>query len=148
MFKKNKNKISLFLSALLLFQLVMFNRKNVSATTSPSVSYIVTGDTTVGNTINIAINISNVSDLYGGSIDFLYDTNLLEIQGISKGNILGSDALTPLGANGKVLDGQASFAITLKGNTPGVSTSNGTLAIIKAKVLKTGRVNLNTTSNN
>ena len=149
MSKKNKNKLSLFLSVLLLFQLVIFNGNNTFAATTPTISYSINGDATVGNTIDIVVNVSNISDLYGGSIDFLYDSSLLEVQSITKGNVLGSDnILTPLGSNGKISDGQASFAITLKGNTPGVSVSNGTLAVIKAKVLKAGTVKLNTTTSN
>ncbi len=149
-FNLYKNKISLFLSALFLFQVVLFNINNiVFAATTPSVSYTVTGETKIGNTIEISVNISNVTDLYGGSIDFVYDTSLLEIQSVTKGNIFGSnEVLTPLGANGKIATGQASFAISMKGIKPGVTTNNGTLAIIKAKILKEGTVNLKTTSDN
>ncbi|MBS5951843.1 MAG: hypothetical protein KIC47_16295, partial [Clostridium sp.] len=144
-----KNKFSLFLSFLFLFQLILFNSNNTAlAATMPSVSYNVTGDTKIGNTIGIAVDISNVTDLYGGSIDFVYDTSLLEIQSVTKGNIFGSNTvLTPLGSNGKVENGQASFSVSLKGDKPGVN-SNGTLAIIKAKVLKEGTVKLNTTNSN
>jgi len=143
-----KNKFSLFLSILFLFQLIFFNKNNTAfAATTPSVSYTVTGETKVGNTIEIAVNVSNISDLYAGSIDFVYDTSLLEIQSITKGNIFDSnDVLTPIGTNGKIENGQASFAITMKGNKNGVSSDNGTLAIIKAKILKEGTINLNTTS--
>ncbi|GAA0753173.1 cohesin domain-containing protein [Clostridium sartagoforme] len=149
-FNLYKNKISLFLSILFLFQVVLFNTNNtVFAATTPSVSYTVTGETRIGNTIEIAVNISNVTDLYGGSIDFVYDTSLLEIQSVTKGNIFGSnEVLTPLGANGKIESGQASFAVSMKGIKPGVTTNNGTLAIIKAKILKEGTVNLKTTSDN
>ena len=144
-----KNKFSLFLSILFLFQLIFFNTNNTAfaATTTPSVSYTVNGEAKVGNTIEIAINISNITDLYGGSIDFLYDTSLLEIQSITKGNIFSNnEVLTPLGPNGKTENGQASFAISMKGNKDGVSSDNDTLAIIKAKILKEGTINLNTTS--
>ncbi|MGG7141907.1 cohesin domain-containing protein, partial [Clostridium nigeriense] len=145
-----KNKLSLFLSALFLIQLVLFNTNNiVFAATTPSVSYTVTGETKIGNTIEIAVNVSNISDLYAGSIDFVYDTNLLEIQSITKGNIFGNnEVLTPIGANGKIENGQASFAITMKGNKDGISSDNGTIAVIKAKILKEGTVKLNTTSSN
>ena len=147
--KNFKNKFSLFLSFLFLFQLISFNSNNTAfAATTPSVSYTVTGETKIGNTIEIAVNISNVTDLYGGSIDFVYDTSLLEIQSVAKGNIFGSNTvLTPLGSNGKVENGQSSFSISLKGDKPGVNGS-GTLAIIKAKVLKEGTVKLNTTNSN
>ena len=147
--KNFKNKFSLFLSFLFLFQLILFNSNNTAfAVTTPSISYTVTGETKIGNTIEIAVNISNVTDLYGGSIDFIYDTSLLEIQSVTKGNIFGSNTvLTPLGSNGKVENGQASFALFLNGDKSGVNGS-GTLAVIKAKVLKEGTVKLNTTNSN
>ena len=147
-----KNKFSILLSFLFLFQLILFNINNITfadtLASTPTVSYTVNGETKVGNTIEIAINVSNVNDLYGGSIDFLYDPSILEVQSINNGNVFGSNSvLTPLGANGKINNGQASFAIALKGNKSGVN-SNGTLAVIKAKVLKEGTVKLNTTSSN
>lgn len=69
--KSFKNKIALFLSALLMLQFVMLNGNDVQAALNTSISYSITGNTTVGSTIEISINASNVTDLYGGSIDFL-----------------------------------------------------------------------------
>ena len=149
--KKNsfKSKIALFLSSLFILQFVMINTNNVNATVNTSISYTVSGDTKVGSTIEIAVHASNVKDLYGGSIDFLYDPSILQVESITKGDIFGSKTvLTPLGENGQVGNGQASFAVTLKGNTSGIIETNGTIAIIKAKVLKAGTVNLNTISDN
>ncbi|MDZ5001656.1 cellulosome anchor protein, partial [Clostridium perfringens] len=96
--------------------------------------------------IEIAVNTSNVSDLYGASIDFVYDSSLIEVQSINKGSIWGT------GTNVKepvktIKNGQANLAITFTGNTQGIS-GNGTIAIIKAKVLKSGTVNLKTTNLN
>ncbi|WP_328591943.1 triple tyrosine motif-containing protein [Clostridium tertium] len=103
----------------------------------------------VGNIITIAVNVSNVTDLYGGSIDFVYDSKLIEVQSVTKGNIFASnEVLTPIGPNEKIENGQASFAISMKGNKPGINSTSGTIAIIKAKVLKEGTVKLNTTNTN
>ena len=147
-FKFCKNKLSLFLSVLFLLILCSTNNTTFAATT-PSISYTISGETKVGSTIEIAVNVSNVTDLYGGSIDFVYDTSLLEVQSISKGDIFGTTTvLTPLGSNGQINKGQASFAISISGNKPGVTKTKGTLAIIKAKILKEGTVKLNTTSSN
>ena len=149
--KKNsfKRKISLFLSVFFILQFVLVNTNNVHATVNTGISYTVSGDTKVGSTIEIAVHVSNVKDLYGGSIDFLYDPSILQVEIITKGAIFGSKTvLTPLGVNGQINNGQASFAVTLKGNTSGIIETNGTIAIIKAKVLKAGTVNLNTTSDN
>ena len=112
------------------------------------VSYTLVGNPYVGEVIDIVVNVENVTDFYGGSVDFLYDQTLIEVQSITKGDIFGAaNTLTPLGEFGKIDNGQASFAITLQGNKPGVD-SNGTLAIIKAKVLSKGTINLNTTNSN
>ena len=147
--KSLRVKIALFLSTLLIIQFIMINENNANAALNTGISYSVTGNATVGNVISIAVNVSNVNDLYGGSIDFLYDPTLLQIQSISKGNVFGGKTtLTPLGENGQVNNGKASFAITLKGNTQGVNATSGTIAIIKAKVLKAGTVKLNTTNSN
>lgn len=151
-FKFFKSKFSILLSFLFFFQLILFNTNNIAfantLTSTPSISYTVNGETNVGNTIEIVINVLNVTDLYGGSVDFLYDPSILEVQSINNGNVFGSNSvLTPLGANGKINNGQASFAISLKGDKSGVN-SNGTLAVIKAKVLKEGIVKLNTTPSN
>ena len=115
--KKLTNKIAKLLSILLMFQLIAFNAKPVFAASNTIVSYTVTGTPEIGNTIEIAVNISNVKDLYGGSIDFIYDPNVLQVESITKGN------------------------------KPGVY-ADGTIAVIKAKILKEGSVELNTTSSN
>ncbi|MBS5886845.1 cohesin domain-containing protein, partial [Clostridium sp.] len=149
-FKYYKHKLSLFFSILFLFQLILFNTNNKAfAATTPSVSYTVTGEAKVGNIITIAVNVANVTNLYAGSIDFVYDSKLIEVQSVTKGNIFGNnEVLTPIGSNGKIKNGQASFAISMKGNKPGVNSTRGTIAIIKAKVLKEGAIKLNTTNTN
>ncbi len=71
------------------------------------------------------------------------------MQSVTKGNIFASnEVLTPIGPNEKIENGQASFAISMKGNKPGINSTSGTIAIIKAKVLKEGTVKLNTTNTN
>ena len=87
MMKSFKSKIALFLSALLIFQFVMLNGNNVHASLNTGISYTVSGNANVGSIIDIAVNVTNVNDLYGGSIDFLYDSTLLQVQSITKGNV-------------------------------------------------------------
>ena len=55
MMKSFKNKIALFLSALLIFQFVMLNGNNAYAALNTGISYTVTGNTTVGNIISILL---------------------------------------------------------------------------------------------
>ena len=144
-----KTKIALLLSTLMVLQFVTFTENSVVASINTGITYSITGNTTVGSTISINVNVSNIIDLYGASIDFLYDSSLLQVQSITKDDVFGSNTtLTPLGTDGKIANGQASFAITLQGNRPGVTATSGTIAVIKAKVLKAGTVKLNTTSSN
>ncbi|MDU3351006.1 MAG: cohesin domain-containing protein [Clostridium sp.] len=127
-FKYYKHKLSLFFSILFLFQLVLFNTDNtVFAATTSSVSYTITGEAKVGNIITIAVNVANVTNLYGRSIDFVYDSNLIVVQSVTKGNIFDSnEVLTPIGSNGKIKNRQASFAISMKGNKISINlSSNG-----------------------
>ncbi|MBU3134096.1 hypothetical protein KPL40_16840 [Clostridium gasigenes] len=128
----------------MLFQLLgtSFVIANAATTTPAKVSYTINGEAKIGNTIDIAVNISNITNFYGGSVDFSYDTSLLEVQSITKGDIFGTNKVSePVKS---VSNGLASIGLTLTGTNAGVST-NGTLAIIKAKVLKEGIINIKTT---
>ncbi|MDS0525617.1 cellulosome anchor protein [Clostridium sp. SHJSY1] len=114
------------------------------AATSNQISYSVAGAPTVGNTIDIAINISSISNLYGASVDFLYDTSLIEVQSITVGNLFADKISSPTVQ--KIEGGQANLAMTLSSSSDPISGS-GTIATIKAKVLKAGTINLKTTDN-
>ncbi|MDZ5034811.1 hypothetical protein GNF81_19160, partial [Clostridium perfringens] len=128
--KKTKlRKLSLLVCLTFMFQLIVLSPKTTLAASignaSTSISYDIKGDPKVGNTIEIAVNTSNVSDLYGASIDFVYDSSLIEVQSINKGSIWGT------GTNVKepvktIKNGQANLAITFTGNTQGIS-GNGTI---------------------
>ena len=146
--KKLKNTFIFFLSLLIVFFTIISNTTNTSSTSLPSISYEVIGKAMIGNTINIAINVSNINDFYGGSIDFDYDDELLEVLSITNGDIFNdNEILTPLGVSGKINKGNASFALTLKGNATNTSR-NKTFVNIKAKVLKEGKLTLKTSASN
>lgn len=149
--KKFIKKISFLLVLTLLFTYSnthMLSLNKVFASTNCKITYDVVGNNSIGEYIDIKVNIANVQKLFGASIDFLYDPSLLEVQSISSGNLFNTNnVLTPLGANGKINNGLASFAITLKGNSSEIYSS-GTLATIRVKILKKGTINLNTISNN
>ena len=96
--KKLKNTFIFFLSLLIVFFTIISNTTNTSSTSLPSISYEVIGKAMIGNTINIAINVSNINDFYGGSIDFDYDDELLEVLSITNGDIFNdNEIITPLG---------------------------------------------------
>ena len=142
--QKKLSKFYIFLSTLFIFQVIFLSSINTSANTQTKVNYIVNGTPSVGNTIEILVNISNVENLYGGSVDFIYDTSLLKIESIEKGDLFDSRAQVPVK---KQESGQANIAITLTGNASTIS-GDGTLAVIKATILKEGTVNLKCTNNN
>lgn len=148
--KKRLKLVSQILCFLLVFQVCFFDFTTAFGATGTTVSYTINGTPQVGNTIEIVVNLSNVQNLYGASVDFLYDTSVLEVLSVEKGNILGSSTvLEPVKKIGsyETGTGQANIAFMLKGNAKGI-TANGTLAVIKAKVLKEGSLNLKTTSSN
>lgn len=108
-----------------------------------NLNYNITGDTTVGGTIEININLSSVVLLHSASIAFAYDTNLLEIESISAGDLFkDKECITDVNTtdNGKV-----SAELSLK-NTEKSITGSGSIATIKAKVLNTGSIRLKTTN--
>lgn len=141
---RNLKIISRFLCFLLVFQLCFQNPPNVYAASIPVITYTIGGNPRVGNTVDIIVNVADSQNLYGGSVDFLYDSDLIEILGIEKGNIFGANTVqVPVQLTQN--KGQASIALMLTGNKSGVTTS-GTLAVIKAKILKPGTISLTTTS--
>ena len=141
----NLKKISLMLCFTMLFQMAGLNFVKTHAAENAKLTYSIKGETKIGNTVDILVNISNISNLYGGSIDFLYDPSLLNIQSIETGSIFGSEKIqTPVK---KIANGQANLVFTLTGIKDGVK-GNGTIAVIKAKILKAGAINLKTTTKN
>ena len=144
-------RISYFLLTFsLLICMFIPSSTRTNATTLSTVSYSV--DNTyikVGQTFNIYVNDQNISDLYGASIDFKYDTSMLKILDIIKGDALVSSGKaynTVIKSTLPNTTGTVSMGISLQGNVAGSKVS-GKLFVIKATALKTGTVNLKTTEN-
>ena len=147
-FKSNQlKKLMILLLSFFTIQFFILNYEITFASNLPKVTYTIEGNTSIGSNIKVNINISNVTDLYGGSVDFLYDPTIIKINSIDAGNIFGS--LNPIKAVNIVDNnsGQSNIALTLKGDIKGVSNT-GTLAVINATVLKSGKLNIKTISNN
>ena len=143
--KKHLKIFARVLGLIMTFQCVFLNFSVVWANTGTQISYSINGASAVGNVIEILVNVSNVNNLYGGSLDLVYDNSIIEIQSVEKGSLFrDADVLIPVN---KVSNGQINLAITHKGNSAG-SSGSGTLAVIKAKVLKQGNINLKTTTDN
>ena len=111
---------------------------------SPTINFSISGKTNVGEIIEIAVDVSNSNNIYGASVDFIYDPSSIEIQGIDKGTLFSSDNVQiPVNSYG---NGSASIAVTLTGSN--TTSSNGSIAIIKAKILKEGNLKIKAISSN
>lgn len=119
-----------------------------NAAEGPAVSYSLSKTAiNSGDSFDINVNISNVSSLYGASIDFKYDPTLLEVTGISKGSIF--DTVSNVVSVDSTSSGLFSFFSILQGKVSGVTnTTSKTLFVIHAKALKGGSVSLNTIASN
>jgi N-acetylmuramoyl-L-alanine amidase len=145
-FKKYYSYAAVFLLlSALVFSGIAFR---ANAAGSAAVSYSISKSTVnVGDSFDINVNITDVSSLYGASIDFKYDSSLFTITEISEGSIFGTvNSGTPVNDTSS---GLISFYCTLQGKVPGLSsTGTQTLFIIHAKALKGGSVNLQTIATN
>ena len=102
---------------------------------TPQISYSVTGNKTVGSTITIAVNVTNGANIYGGSLDLLFDSNMLEITSAQMGSLFQKDLKAPL-INDTKTPGKTSIVVTLSGANKKLSVTNGSLVIINAKIKK------------
>ncbi|WP_228731344.1 cohesin domain-containing protein, partial [Clostridium zeae] len=144
MFKKRL--FSILLCLFVALQFVYIPAIKVQAATGPQISYTTTGDTTVGSTFNINVNLANATDVYGASVDFAYDPTLIQIVSVDKGDFWTDSNATvaPVDSTSNV----AKIGVMLTGNINGITKASGTIVTIKAKVLKAGTINLKTTSDN
>ena len=53
----------------------------------PEINYKINGNAFIGETYEINIDIKNIKNLYGFSLDFAYDHSMMEILEVSKGDI-------------------------------------------------------------
>ena len=90
----------------------------------------------VGDTVEIPVTL-NASDVYGGAVDFSFDSSVLDVTSIEAGSLIGDSQVLVK----EVKNGVASLAFTLTGNKTGIS-GNGVVATIKATAKKAGTVNL------
>lgn len=120
------------------------NIVKVKAASNPSITYTYSkSNIRPGETFDINVNISNVSDLYGASIDFKYDQTLFSIESIVSGNIWNGQVYSSSYLEDNRSSGYVSFYTSLTGDKTGVNGS-GTIFVIKAKALRTGNYTLKT----
>ncbi|TFW31037.1 cohesin domain-containing protein [Massilia horti] len=122
--------------------LLCFACTQVSA--SPTLSTVATpSPAVVGSMVDLAVMISDISDLYTYQFSLTFDPNLLRVSSITEGGFLAT-AGTTFGDTGEIdnATGTISFVFnTLIGALPGAS-GNGNLAHIIFETLGTGSAQL------
>ena len=132
--KKIIKNISKLLLVLFSFTMIGANGMTSASAAGATVSYKLSNTTVkVGDTVTIDVNVANASDLYGASFDFTYDKTLLQVTGITDGNLFSN---TPV--NNYLTQGKIEFAATNTGSK--ASITGGKVLTITAKALKTGTV--------
>lgn len=132
-----KKKIML-ITLILIF---LFPLKAYASTTSVEVN--VDGNIKKGEEINILINMKGLKNLYAASVNFTYDKNVLNIVDITAGDSIKKheDEIMEIGGEVDTTNNKTSYSFTFLGDKEGIN-GDGTLAIIKAEVLKDGNLSI------
>ena len=132
----------------LLLSIAIPNAITVKAAGATSITYSFSKDKIApGDTFDINVNVSNVEDLYGASIDFKFDQTLFSVVDILPGNVWAGESQFNGILEDEISSGYFSYYTSLKGNRNGLNKS-GTLFVIKAKALKEGNHTFKTISTN
>lgn len=112
----------------------------VNAATEAQAYIRIIGEIKEGSTIDIVVDLENVTNLYAASIDYAYDNSLIKVEEITlsaklDNNINEGWKETASGGN------KLKYGYTNLGEIPGFSGSSN-LVLIKAKVLKDGELNI------
>ena len=128
--KKNIVLITLIL-------IFLFPLKAYANTTSVEIN--VDGNIKKGEEINILINMKGLENLYAASVNFTYDKSVLNIVSITAGDSIKkyADEIMEIGGEVDTTNNKTSYSFTFLGDKEGIN-GDGTLAIIKAEVLKDG----------
>ncbi|MBD7915637.1 hypothetical protein H9660_10825 [Clostridium sp. Sa3CUN1] len=128
-----KRKIML-ITLILIF---IFPLKAYASTASVEVN--VDGNVKKGEEINILINMKGLESLYAASVNFTYDKSILNIVNITAGDSIKkyADEIMEIGGEVDTTNNKTSYSFTFLGDKDGIN-GDGTLAIIKAKILRDG----------
>lgn len=140
---KDKKIISFIICFAFIIQIIL-PPSIAKAAATPNITYSMSSSViTPGDTFDITVNASNVSSLYAASLDFKYDSSLIDIVSVTNGTLLANaHVTTPINTAGDL-----SIITTLLGNAQPI-TGSGSLFKITAKAKKLGTINLNTISTN
>jgi N-acetylmuramoyl-L-alanine amidase len=146
---RKRKQISLFICLIFIMGLMVSTGPKVKATTNTVISYTVSkSNIRPEETFDISVRASSLTDLYGASIDFKYDPSLIQVTGIERGTVFPSNTTYSQSPINDPINGMISLFVLAQGNVPGITnTAGGELFVIRAKALKQGQLNLNTTNN-
>lgn len=129
----------------LLFIIFILSIHVVWADDKPLVNINVDGELKKGQDIVISLNIENVENLYSLSMDYTYNSDIIEIKSIVEGSLIEGNKFEELINEPKKDGDTASYKMTFKGMVEGVSGS-GSIIKIKAKIIGDGTLDINDTN--
>jgi hypothetical protein len=143
----NRRLISIFVSASLVFLLCglviagarleeMLNSSEATVFVSPS-----SVNVRVNQTLQVAMSVSGVSDVYGWEFKLGYNNSLLELVTVNEGSFLNGSRDTYFVPKNMSADGYVLAGCTSLRNVAGVS-GNGTLATVEFRAKKLGSCTL------
>jgi hypothetical protein len=144
---KGENPMKKLLSLSMIFFLLccslpgnrILTRTSIKADGLAEIQIIVSEKIYLEKHYNVDIRVNNVSDLYGYSIDFIYDPKLVQLTGITGGEIFSSTADLSAEIKNQYVNesGSLAYCKILTGKVPGVNGS-GTLMTLNFKAVGEG----------
>lgn len=142
--------ISLFIFIYCVFGNGVFDKypQEAKAITSTTVEVIAPSQIYMSQLFHVTIKLNEVTDLYGFSLDLLYDPKIIEIQGVDKGSIFSSSTNANAEFVNKIdtIRGVLTYCRTFTEGGNGVSGS-GSLLTIHCKAVGEGIFKWNNTFN-
>lgn len=119
---------------LILIMIFFCSTKVYASTTKVEVN--VEGSIKNGEEVTILLNMKGLEDLYAASVDYSYDKSVLNILNITAGDFIKKyeGEIMEIGGEVDFDNNKTSYSFTFLGDKKGID-GNGTLAIIKAKIL-------------
>ena len=138
-----------FILLVFMFSITAFNTGTTVKASGTTITYSTdNSNLSAGAYFDILVNVSNLSNLYSASIDFRFDPTLIKIESFERGSVFSNQDTIGNILSDNRSNGSISFYTSLKGSRAGISSTGGTLFIIKAQALRSGSMSFQTISNN
>jgi hypothetical protein len=120
---------------------------SILAESTPTVHVTVPEEVYVPQNFDVTVAVNGVTDLYGFSLDFVFDSQVVQLTGISKGNIFSSkESISTEIKKDFSTPGTLTYCRILTTNTTGV-TGTGTLITMHFKAVGNGSFKWSVTRN-